>query len=155
MREGLTTTFEALDVMRVMQKIPHRYPMLLVDRVVDIVPHVSATGIKAVSVNEPFFQGHFPGRPIMPGVLIIEALAQTAAVHFMVSQTAENADKLVYFMSIEGAKFRRPVEPGYLLQLKVTQQKSRGAISKYRGEAYIEDVLMAEADFTAMVADRP
>jgi 3-hydroxyacyl-[acyl-carrier-protein] dehydratase len=144
-----------MDVMRVMEKIPHRYPMLLVDRVVDIVPHVSATGIKAVSINEPFFQGHFPGRPIMPGVLIIEALAQTAAVHFMVSQASGDENKLVYFMSIEGAKFRKPVEPGHLLELRVSQIKSRGAISKYRGEAYVADILMAEADFTAMVADRP
>jgi 3-hydroxyacyl-[acyl-carrier-protein] dehydratase len=149
------TSLAPLDVMRIMKMIPHRYPMLLVDRLIDIVPGQSATGLKAVTINEPFFQGHFPGRPIMPGVLIIEALAQTAGVHFMVGQGGEDSDKLVYFMSIENAKFRKPVEPGCLLHLNVSLEKTRGPVSKYKGLALVDDVLMAEAEFTAMIADRP
>ena len=108
-----------LDIRRVMAALPHRYPMLLVDRVVQIVPDQSITAIKAVSMNEGFFQGHFPGRPIMPGVLIVEALAQAAGVLAVESLGLANSGKLVYFMAIEGAKFRTPVEPGCLLRLDV------------------------------------
>ncbi len=138
-----------------MELIPHRYPMLLIDRVDDIVPDVSATGIKAVSGNEPFFPGHFPGRPIMPGVLIVEAMAQTAAVLAILGMGDAARDKLVYFMSISEAKFRKPVEPGMQLQLKISQTKARGGIRSYTGAAYSADMLMAEAAFTAMIADRP
>jgi 3-hydroxyacyl-[acyl-carrier-protein] dehydratase len=144
----------ALDVMRIMEMIPHRYPMLLVDRVEKLVPHVSARGIKGVTMNEPFFQGHFPGRPVMPGVLLVEALAQTAAIHTVASLGQDAEGKLVYFMSIDSAKFRKPVEPGCLLYLDVTCEKMRGSIAKYRGEVRIGETLMAEANFTAMIADR-
>jgi 3-hydroxyacyl-[acyl-carrier-protein] dehydratase len=140
--------------MGIMELIPHRYPMLLIDRVDDVVPDVSATGIKAVSGNEPFFAGHFPGHPIMPGVLIVEAMAQTAAVHAILSMGDQATEKLVYFMSISQAKFRKPVEPGMLLALKVSQIKVRGAIRSYKGEAFAGEMLMAEAEFTAMIADR-
>jgi 3-hydroxyacyl-[acyl-carrier-protein] dehydratase len=148
-------TIDTVGIMRIMELIPHRYPMLLIDRVDDVVPDVGATGIKAVSGNEPFFQGHFPGRPIMPGVLIVEAMAQTAAVHAILSMEDEARDKLVYFMSISEAKFRKPVEPGMLLALKVRQTRMRGTIRAYKGEAFSGDVLMAQAEFTAMIADRP
>lgn len=138
-----------------MRMIPHRYPMLLIDRVDNIIPDVSSTGIKAVSINEPFFQGHFPGRPIMPGVLIIEAMAQTAAVQSIYSMGEAAENKLVYFMSIDNAKFRKPVEPGMMLHLDITQVKSRGAIRRFTGVARTTDAVMAEAEFTAMIADRP
>ncbi len=141
--------------MRIMDMIPHRYPMLLVDRVVDLVPNVSARGIKGVTFNEPFFQGHFPGRPVMPGVLLVEALAQTAAVLTVHSMGKDAEGRLVYFMSIDEAKFRKPVEPGCLLHLDITIEKMRGSIAKYRGEVRSGDTLMAEARFTAMIANRP
>jgi 3-hydroxyacyl-[acyl-carrier-protein] dehydratase len=144
-----------MDVVRIMQMIPHRYPMLLVDRVENIVSHVSARGIKGVTINEPYFQGHFPDRPVMPGVLLVEALAQTAAVLTVHSMGAEAEGRLVYFMSIDGAKFRKPVEPGCLLFLDITIEKMRGNIAKYRGEVRMGGTLMAEANFTAMIADRP
>ncbi len=135
--------------------IPHRYPMLLVDRVENLVPNVSARGIKGVTINEPFFQGHFPNRPVMPGVLLVEALAQTAAVLTVSSMGKAAEGKLVYFMSIDAAKFRKPVEPGCLLYLDIIIEKMRGNIAKYRGEVRTGDLLMAEANFTAMIADRP
>ncbi len=143
------------DVRAVMDLLPHRYPMLLVDRVEDIIPGVSARGIKAVSINEPFFAGHFPGRPIMPGVLIIEALAQAAGVLAMSSLGPEGKGKLVYFMAIEQAKFRQPVEPGCLLELNVRFTQNRGRVSKFEGRAMVNGKLAAEASFTAMVADPP
>lgn len=145
----------AADVAAVMALLPHRFPMLLVDRVEDIVPGVSATGIKAVTINEPFFAGHFPGRPIMPGVLIVEALAQTAGVLALSTLGEAGKGKLVYFMAIENAKFRSPVEPGCLLELKVAFVQNRGRISKFAGRAEIAGKLVAEASFTAMIADPP
>ncbi len=153
--QDMAETINTVGIMRIMELIPHRYPMLLIDRVEDVILDVSAVGIKAVSGNEPFFAGHFPGRPIMPGVLIIEAMAQTAAVHAILSMGESAQDKLVYFMSIAEAKFRKPVEPGMMLTLKVTQAKMRGAIRSYKGEAYAGETLMAQAEFTAMIADRP
>jgi len=117
-----------LDIRRIMAALPHRYPLLLVDRVVSMVPRTSIHAIKAVSMNEPFFQGHFPGRPIMPGVLIVEALAQTAAVLAIESMDLAGSGKLVYFMGIENAKFRAPVEPGCLLDLHAASPRSRGAV---------------------------
>lgn len=143
------------NINEVMALLPHRYPMLLVDRVEDIVPGVSARGIKAVSINEPFFAGHFPGRPIMPGVLIIEALAQAAGVLAMRSLGPEGRGKLVYFMAIEQAKFRAPVEPGCLLELNVRFTQNRGRVSKFEGRAVVDGKLAAEASFTAMIADAP
>jgi 3-hydroxyacyl-[acyl-carrier-protein] dehydratase len=144
-----------LDIRRVMAALPHRYPMLLVDKVERIVPDRSITAIKAVSMNEPFFHGHFPGRPIMPGVLIVEALAQAAGVLAVESLGLANSGKLVYFMAIEGAKFRVPVEPGCLLQLDVEFVQKRSSICKFAGRASVDGKLAAEASFTAMIADPP
>lgn len=144
-----------LDVRRVMAALPHRYPMLLVDRVERIVPDQSIVAIKAVTINEGFFAGHFPGRPIMPGVLIIEALAQAAGVLAVESLGLAGTGKLVYFMAIEEAKFRAPVEPGVLLRLEVEFTQKRSKVCKFFGRAMIEDKLAAEASFTAMIADPP
>lgn len=144
-----------LDIRRVMAALPHRYPMLLVDRVEQIVPDQSITAIKAVSMNEGFFQGHFPGRPIMPGVLIVEALAQAAGILAVESLGLANSGKLVYFMAIEGAKFRSPVEPGCLLQLDVEFVQKRASVCKFAGRASVAGKLAAEANFTAMIADPP
>jgi len=138
-----------------MALLPHRFPMLLVDRVVDFVPGERARGIKAVTINEPFFQGHFPSRPIMPGVLIVEALAQTAGVLAIKSLGEAGANKLVYFMAIENAKFRQPVEPGVLLNLDVEFVQRRATVCKFNGKASIDGKLAAEASFTAMIADPP
>ena len=144
-----------LDVRRIMAALPHRYPMLLVDRVEEIVPLKSIRAVKAVSINEGFFAGHFPGRPIMPGVLIVEALAQAAGVLAVESLGLGGSGKLVYFMGIEDAKFRKPVEPGVLLTLVVEIVQMRGKICKFAGRALIGDMLAAEAHFTAMIADPP
>ena len=144
-----------LDVRRVMAALPHRYPLLLVDRVERIVPDQSITAIKAVSMNEQFFQGHFPGRPIMPGVLIVEALAQAAGVLAVESLDLAGSGKLVYFMAIEGAKFRNPVEPGCLLQLDVEFVQKRATVCKFAGKASVDGKIVAEANFTAMIADPP
>ncbi|WP_341633309.1 3-hydroxyacyl-ACP dehydratase FabZ [Sphingomonas agri] len=144
-----------LDIRRVMAALPHRYPMLLVDRVESLDPDKGIVAIKAVSVNEPFFQGHFPGRPIMPGVLIVEALAQAAGVLAVEALGLAGTGKLVYFMAIEGAKFRQPVEPGVLLRLEVEFVQKRSTVCKFTGRAMIEGKLAAEASFTAMIADPP
>ncbi|MBV9527107.1 3-hydroxyacyl-ACP dehydratase FabZ [Sphingomonas sp.] len=144
-----------LDIRRVMAALPHRYPMLLVDRVESLEPDKGIVAIKAVTINESFFQGHFPGRPIMPGVLIVEALAQAAGVLAVQSLGLANSGKLVYFMAIEGAKFRTPVEPGVLLRLEVDFVQKRTSVCKFVGRALIEGKLAAEASFTAMIADPP
>lgn len=144
-----------LDIRRVMAALPHRYPMLLVDRVERIEIDRSITAIKAVSMNEGFFQGHFPGRPIMPGVLIVEALAQAAGILAVESLGLADSGKLVYFMAIEGAKFRTPVEPGCLLQLDVEFVQKRSSVCKFAGRASVGGKLAAEAQFTAMIADPP
>jgi 3-hydroxyacyl-[acyl-carrier-protein] dehydratase len=144
-----------LDVKRVMAALPHRYPLLLVDRVESIVPNESIVAIKAVTMNEQFFQGHFPGRPIMPGVLIVEALAQAAGVLAVESLNLANSGKLVYFMAIENAKFRQPVEPGVLLKLEVEFVQKRATVCKFSGRATIDGRLAAEAQFTAMIAEPP
>ena len=143
------------DVTKVMAVLPHRYPMLLVDRVEELVKDESIRAIKAVTINEGFFQGHFPGRPIMPGVLIVEALAQAAGVLAMESFDMVGSGKLVYFMAIDGAKFRQPVEPGCLLSLNVKFEQKRARVCKFSGQAMIGDKLAAEASFTAMIADPP
>ena len=144
-----------LDIRRVMAALPHRYPMLLVDRVERIEKDVSITAIKAVTINEGFFQGHFPGRPIMPGVLIVEALAQAAGVLAVESLGLAGSGKLVYFMAIDGAKFRTPVEPGCLLTLEVEFVQKRATVCKFAGRALVGGKLAAEANFTAMIADPP
>ena len=144
-----------LDIRRVMEALPHRYPMLLVDRVERFEKDVSITAIKAVTINEQFFQGHFPGRPIMPGVLIVEALAQAAGVLAVESLGLAGSGKLVYFMAIDGAKFRTPVEPGCLLTLDVAFVQKRSSVCKFAGRATVNGKLAAEANFTAMIADPP
>jgi 3-hydroxyacyl-[acyl-carrier-protein] dehydratase len=144
-----------LDIRAVLAALPHRYPMLLVDRIEQIIPDTSIRAIKAVTINEPFFQGHFPGRPIMPGVLIVEALAQAAGVLAIQSLGLAGTGKLVYFMAIDGAKFRTPVEPGCLLTLEVEFVQKRASVCKFAGRALLGDKLAAEANFTAMIADAP
>jgi 3-hydroxyacyl-[acyl-carrier-protein] dehydratase len=142
-----------IDVQRVMEMIPHRYPFLMIDKVIDVVANVRATGIKNVSINEHFFQGHFPSRPVMPGVLIIEAMAQTAAVLVVHTLGHEAEGKLVYFMSVDSARFRRPVFPGDVLHVRVSKQRNRGNVWKFEGRAEVGGQLMAEAVFAAMILD--
>lgn len=148
-----TPKIDDLDVNDIMQKIPHRYPFLLIDRVIDIVPFESAIGVKNVTATEPQFQGHFPQRPIMPGVLIIESMAQTAATLVVSSLGPESEGKLVYFMTIEDAKFRRPVEPGDRLHIHVNKKQNRGPVWKFLGEAKVDGVVVASATFSAMIKD--
>lgn len=142
-----------IDVQRIMAMIPHRHPFLMIDRVVDVVANEHATGIKNLSINESFFQGHFPTRPVMPGVLIIEAMAQTAAVLVVHTLGPESEGKLVYFMSVDNARFRRPVFPGDVLHVRVTKQRHRGNVWKFEGRAEVDGRLMAEAVFAAMILD--
>jgi 3-hydroxyacyl-[acyl-carrier-protein] dehydratase len=155
---------EVLMIEDIVKLIPHRYPFLLIDRIEDIVLDHSATGIKNVTMNEWYFQGHFPDHPILPGVLIVEAMAQTAGALVVKTLNEKNAktvpacendeDRLVYFMSIENAKFRKPVVPGDVLHLKVTKERSRGPVWRFRGEAYVGDTLTDEATFTAMIVEK-
>ncbi len=157
MRDDVTpaVSLGPLDIRAVMAALPHRYPMLLVDRIEEIVLDRSIRAIKAVSINEDFFSGHFPGRPIMPGVLIVEALAQAAGVLAVHSLGLSGSGKLVYFMAIDGAKFRAPVEPGCLLTLDVEFVQKRSSVCKFAGRASVNGKLAAEANFTAMIADPP
>jgi 3-hydroxyacyl-[acyl-carrier-protein] dehydratase len=148
------TALDAVDIAGVMQMIPHRYPFLLVDRVIEISADRSAIGIKNVTINEAFFQGHFPSNPVMPGVLIIEAMAQTAAVLVVHSLGPSAAGKLVYFMSIENARFRKPVTPGDQLRIHVNKDRSRGNVWKFSAEAKVDGRLVAEATYAAMLMDR-
>jgi 3-hydroxyacyl-[acyl-carrier-protein] dehydratase len=143
----------SLDIKGILAALPHRYPMLLVDRVVNLVPDESIHAVKAVSFNEDFFQGHFPGRPIMPGVLQIEALAQAAGILAVESLGLSGSGKLVYFMAIEEAKFRTPVEPGVLLDLHVSFVQKRSRVCKFAGKAMLGDKVATEVGFTAMIAD--
>ena len=148
-------TIGPLDIKRVMAALPHRYPMLLVDRVESLDPEKGIVAIKAVSMNEEFFQGHFPGRPIMPGVLQVEALAQAAGVLAVESLGLAGSGKLVYFMSIDGVKFRKPVEPGVLLRLEVEFLQKRSRVCKFAGRAMLDGEIATECEFTAMIADPP
>lgn len=147
-----------INIGEIQRLIPHRYPFLLIDKLVDVYLGQEAVGIKNVTMNEWFFQGHFPDKPIMPGVLIIEAMAQAAGA--LVVKTLDHRDnklapgKTVYFMSIEEAKFRKPVYPGDVLRLKVSFLKSRGSVWKFQGQALVGDQLMSEATFTAMIMDK-
>ncbi|MCU0620100.1 MAG: UDP-3-O-acyl-N-acetylglucosamine deacetylase [Gemmatimonadales bacterium] len=152
-RTALREGGPVLDIARIMDLLPHRYPFLLVDRVVEVEERRRVVGIKNVTINEPFFAGHFPGHPIMPGVLIIEALAQAGGVLFM-HRAEEAQSKLMYFMSLDDVKFRRPVVPGDQLRLEVTLVQDRGKTMRLRGEAYVEGQLAAEANMTARVVDR-
>jgi len=150
--EGLRV--DLVDIAGIMRAIPHRYPMLMIDRVVDLVLHNSAIGVKNVSVNEPFFQGHFPGTPVMPGVLIIEAMAQTAAVLVVTSLGPQAEGRLVYFMTIESAKFRRPVSPGDQLRIHINRERRRGNVWKFTAVARVDEVNVAEATYSAMIMDQ-
>ncbi len=142
-----------IDVNRIMQMIPHRYPMLMIDRVIDILPDESCTGVKNVTINEPFFTGHFPSRPVMPGVLIVEAMAQTAAVLVVQTLGPEAEGKLVYFMSIDEARFRKPVTPGDQLHIHIKKVAQRRSVWKFSAEAKVNGVLCAEATYAAMILD--
>lgn len=143
----------SIDTERLMELIPHRYPFLMIDRITEIVAGASAIGVKNVSINEPHFQGHFPGHAVMPGVLIIEAMAQTAAALVVFTLGAESEGKLVYFMSIENARFRKPVTPGDTMYVHVTKRARRGNIWKFSAEAKVNGDLVAEAVFSAMILD--
>ena len=140
-----------VDVKQLQQMIPHRYPFLLLDRMVDVRHGHSAVGIKNVTVNEPFFQGHFPGHPVMPGVLIVESMAQTAAALVISTLGPEIGIPIVYFMSIENAKFRKPVVPGDQLRLSMTKDRRRGNVWRFNGVAHVDGVVVAEAGLTAMI----
>ena len=148
---GLAGT--ALDVEQIKKLLPHRAPMLLVERLTDIVKLESATGWKAVSINEPYFQGHFPDYAVMPGVLIVEAMAQTAGAVVMHGLGIEREKSMVYFMTIEKARFRKPVHPGNMLRMPVKALKRRGPVWRFEGQAFIGDTLCAEAEFSATIFD--
>lgn len=144
---------EEIDILRIMDMIPHRYPMLLVDKIVDYEPGESAVGLKNVTMNEPHFVGHFPRKPIMPGVLIVEAMAQTSGLLVVQTLGKEAEGKLVYFMSIEDAKFRKPVVPGDTMLIHVQKVQNRRNIWKFKCQAKVNDAICAEATVTAMLAD--
>jgi 3-hydroxyacyl-[acyl-carrier-protein] dehydratase len=143
----------ALDVEQIKKLLPHRPPMLLVERLTDIVKLESATGWKAVSINEPYFQGHFPDYAVMPGVLIVEAMAQTAGAVVMHSLGVEREKSMVYFMTIEKARFRKPVHPGNMLRMPVKALRRRGPVWRFEGQAFVGDTLCAEAEFSATIFD--
>ena len=151
----MTDEFLNIDINAITEMIPHRYPILLVDRIIDFVPDESIVGLKNVTINEPHFMGHFPAKPIMPGVLIVEALAQTAAIFVVKTIKASGTkDKLVYFMSIESAKFRKLVIPGDSMHLHVSKDRNRGNVWRFNGEAKVDGQIVAEATFTAMIVDK-
>ena len=143
-----------ISLQRVQEMIPHRYPFLMIDRVDQVVTGLSAIGIKNVTINEPYFQGHFPSEPVMPGVLIIEAMAQTSAVLVVHTLGKAFEGKLVYFMSVDNARFRKPVIPGDQLRIHVKKDRHRGTVWKFTAEAKVDGVLVAEATYAAMILDR-
>ena len=142
-----------IDINGIMKMIPHRYPFLLIDKVIDVKPDISAVGVKNVTINEPHFTGHFPVQPIMPGVLIIEAMAQTSAVLVVETLQLHGQGKLVYFMSVENARFRKPVIPGDSMHILVKKERNRGNVWKFSSEATVNGSRVAEATFTAMIMD--
>ena len=143
-----------LDVKQIQKLLPHRYPFLLVDRVVELEPNKRVVGVKCITANEPFFAGHFPGHPVMPGVLILEALAQASALMSLTTTPEEQrAGKVIYFMAIDGARFRKPVVPGDVLELHCEMLKNKGSIIKVKGEAKVDGQVVAEGEFMAMMAD--
>lgn len=149
----MTDTGHILDVNRIMEMIPHRYPILLVDRLLEYTPGESAVGLKNVTMNEPHFMGHFPGMPVMPGVLIVEAMAQTSAILVVQTLGKEAESKVVYFMTIDNARFRKPVVPGDSLHIHVEKIQQRGAVWKFKGTAKVGETVCAEATFSAMLTD--
>ena len=150
---AIEATADTADIMQIMEMVPHRFPMLLVDRVFDIVPGKGAIGVKNVTINEGFFQGHFPGQPVMPGVLIIESMAQTAAVLVVKTLGDEAARRLVYFMSIDDARFRRPVTPGDQVHIHVTVMQGRRNVWRFSAEAKVGGKVVAEAKYAAMIME--
>ncbi len=152
--DGDTSALDSFDIQRLQALLPHRYPFLLIDRVVDVDGDNSAVGLKAVTANEPHFAGHFPGRPVMPGVLLIEGMAQTAAAICAAAREAvSRKPSVVYFMTVDQAKFRRPVVPGVTVEYHIHKMRNRGDVWKYRGEARVEGVKVAEAVISAMIVD--
>ncbi|MBO6577458.1 MAG: 3-hydroxyacyl-ACP dehydratase FabZ [Thalassospira sp.] len=147
------TELVSVDIQRILEMIPHRYPFLLIDKVIDIETDVRATGIKNVTMNEPQFTGHFPQQPIMPGVLIIESMAQTAAILVVQTLGANAEGKLVYFMSIDNARFRKPVTPGDVMHIHVTKKQSRGPVWKFESQVKVDGQVVAEATIAAMIRD--
>jgi 3-hydroxyacyl-[acyl-carrier-protein] dehydratase len=150
---GIHSEGVALSTVDIMRLIPHRYPMLMIDRMINVVGDERGTGIKNLTINEHFFSGHFPRHPVMPGVLVIEAMAQVSAVLVMHSLGLLPENRLVYFMTIDSARFRKPLFPGDTVYIKVTKQKQRGKVWKYKGEAVSNGVLCAESTYSAMLAD--
>lgn len=144
---------ESMDIARVMEMIPHRYPFLMIDRIIELVPAVRAISLKNVTVNEPHFQGHFPHHKVMPGVLLIEAMAQTSAVLVVHTLGADAEGKLVYFMSIDSARFRKPVVPGDSVRIEVEKLHMRGNVWKFAGKAVVDGTIVAEATYSAMILD--
>ena len=143
----------SIDIAEILRRIPHRYPFLLVDRAESYVPHKSIVGIKCVTMNEPFFQGHFPENPVMPGVLIIEAIAQTGAVLMSKTLDADVEGKTIFFMSMDDVRFRSPVRPGDVLRMPVEVLRARSDVYKFRGQAFVGDKLAAQVEFAAMVVE--
>lgn len=142
-----------LDTGDLKKLLPHRAPFLFIEKLTNIVPNESATGYKAVGYNEPHFAGHFPDHPVMPGVLIVEALAQTAGAMVMYSLKLDSKNRVVYFMTIEKARFRKPVRPGDMLRMEVRALRRRGPVWRFAGEAYVDDALCAESQFSAMIQE--
>jgi len=145
----------AIDINEIMRRIPHRPPFLLVDRAENYVPNKSLTGIKCVTINEPFFVGHFPGAPVMPGVLIVEALAQTGALLMSKSWEVNPEGKIILFMSVDNCRFRTPVRPGDVLRLEVEVMRARTDVVKFSGKGMVGDKVAAQAEFAAMLVDAP
>lgn len=148
-------TLPSIDMQEILRRIPHRYPFLLVDRAEEYRAHQSIVGIKCVTANEPFFPGHFPGNPVMPGVLIVEAIAQTGAVLMSKSLNADVTGKTIFFTSLDNCRFRNPVRPGDVLRMPVEVLRARGDVFKFRGRALVNDKLAAEVEFAAMVVETP
>ena len=142
-----------MDIARIIESLPHRYPFLLVDRILEVTDATRVVGLKNVTINEPFFQGHFPGHPIMPGVLIVEAMAQTGGV-LLLSSVEHPQDKVVYFMSLDNVKFRKPVVPGDQIRMEVELVQNRGRTIRLRGQALVDGAVVAEADMMARIVDR-
>jgi 3-hydroxyacyl-[acyl-carrier-protein] dehydratase len=145
---GVAITFD-----EILQRLPHRYPFLMVDRAEDYIAHTSIVGIKHVTFNEPYFQGHFPGNPVMPGVMIVEAIAQTGALMMSKTLDVDITKTAIFFMSVDGARFRRPVRPGDTLRMPVVVTRARGDVFKFAGKAFVNDKLAAECEFAAMKGD--
>jgi len=145
---GVAITFD-----EILQRLPHRYPFLMVDRAEDYIANTSIVGIKHVTFNEPYFQGHFPGNPVMPGVMIVEAIAQTGALMMSKTLDVDITKTAIFFMSVDGARFRRPVRPGDTLRMPVVVTRARGDVFKFAGKAFVNDKLAAECEFAAMKGD--